>query len=214
MPIYRFIRSRQVHAREAEDLTQEFMVHLLEKSLFSRADPLLGRFRSFLLGALVRFLNDVTDKQGAIKRGGGRQHLSLGVDGIPDHRQVVGAPDTALFDREWGLGILESALQRVRSEYEDRHRQDFFAQLQQFLPGFARRVPYDQAAQELGIPLAALKTEVHRLRCRLRALVREEVALTVSAPHEVEPEMAYLQEVLMRHSGVETGTVNSVPELS
>jgi len=156
----------------------------------------------------------VTDKQGALNRGGGRQHLSLDVDGIPDDRQVVGAPDTALFDREWGLGILESALQRVRSEYEDRHRQDLFAQLQQFLPGSARRVPYEQAAQELGIPLAALKTEIHRLRRRLRALVHEEVAMTVSAPHEVEPEMAYLQEVLMRHSAAETGTVTRVPELN
>jgi hypothetical protein len=41
----------------------------------------------------------------------------------------------------------------------------------------------------------------------LRALVREEVARTVSAPHEIEAEMAHLQQVLMDR-GSEFGAGN------
>ena len=69
MPINRFIQARGISASEAEDLTQEFMVHILERSLFLRADRFQGRFRSFLIGALIRFLRDKADQRNALKRG-------------------------------------------------------------------------------------------------------------------------------------------------
>jgi hypothetical protein len=57
-------------------------------------------------------------------------------------------------------------------------------------------MPYEEAAGRLRIGLAAFKTEVHRMRQRFRMFVREEIAGTVSAPHEIEEEMAYLHQVL------------------
>ena len=55
-PVYAFIR-RRGHARyDAQDLTQDFFVHLLEKSILGQADPRRGRFRNFLLGSLDHFL--------------------------------------------------------------------------------------------------------------------------------------------------------------
>jgi len=196
-PIHRFIRSRHVPESDAQDLTQEFMLHLLEKSFFSRADPLLGRFRSFLLGALVRFLADVAERQNALKRGGSRPCFSLGnIEPRDERQEAITAEEAMAFDRDWALRILESALQRLRYEYAERHGESKFVTLEQFLPGAGRIPTYEKAARDLGISLGALKTEVHRLRRRLHALVREEVAQTVSAPHEIEPEMAYLQQVL------------------
>src|SRR5436305_5416488 len=62
-PIVRFIQVRGIPPSQAEDLTQEFMVHILEKSLFGRADRFQGRFRSFLIGALIRFLRDKADQR-------------------------------------------------------------------------------------------------------------------------------------------------------
>ena len=50
-PIYAFIRRRGYDRQDAQDLTQDFFVHLLEKGTLSRADRQRGRFRSFLLGA-------------------------------------------------------------------------------------------------------------------------------------------------------------------
>ncbi len=49
------------------------------------------------------------------------------------------------------------------------------------------------AARRLGTSVGAFKSEVHRLRLRFRALIREEVAATVSAPHEIEEELASLK---------------------
>ena len=56
---------------------------------------------------------------------------------------------------------------------------------------------YEAAAGQLSLSLPALKSELHRLRQRFKAVVRQEVASTVSAPHEIDQEMNHLQQVLM-----------------
>ena len=72
-PVYAFIRRRGHGRQDAQDLTQDFFVHLLEKGTLGRADPRRGRFRNFLLGALDYFLADANKRAGAVKRGGGCQ---------------------------------------------------------------------------------------------------------------------------------------------
>jgi hypothetical protein len=47
-PVYAFIRRRNYSRQDAQDLTQDFFIHLLEKGTLSRANPQHGRFRSFL----------------------------------------------------------------------------------------------------------------------------------------------------------------------
>ncbi len=198
IPIYHFIRSRKIAASEAQDLTQEFMLHLLQKSLFSRADALRGRFRSFLLGALLRFLADAADKERASKRGGGQPHVSFDEMGLECTTEGGCESEAALvFDREWAIQLLELSLDHVRSEYVLQNREDRFAKLRQFLPGSANAPSYEEAARDLDVSLGALKTEIHRLRRRFRSVLYQEVARTVSAPHEIESEMTYLQQVLM-----------------
>jgi RNA polymerase sigma-70 factor (ECF subfamily) len=194
-PLRQFIQSRGYGENEAEDLTQEFLLHLLEHSTLAKADPLRGRFRSFLLGALTRFLWDQRDRRQAQKRGGGAVHVSL-EEAEP---QLVDKFDTegTLFDREWALVILENALRAVAEEFESKHGPKHFAVLRRFLPGSLEAPTYEAAAGLLGVTVPALKTDLHRLRQRFRALVRQEVAATVSAPHEMEEEMIHLQQVLM-----------------
>ncbi|MCK7532249.1 MAG: hypothetical protein MZV63_15085 [Marinilabiliales bacterium] len=81
-PIHAFIRGRGVQDPEAQDLTQDFMLHLWQKEFWGRADRGRGRFRSFLLGALVRFLGDVADRGRAEKRGGDVEHVESGPRGV------------------------------------------------------------------------------------------------------------------------------------
>jgi len=197
-PVYQFIRSRGVPHAEAQDLAQEFMVHVMQKSMFSRADPLRGQFRSFLLGALVRFMADAADKRKALKRGGNLSHVSL------DKAEPVAPLDrsSVAFDREWALTVLETALQTVRTAFVQAHRESDFGILKTFLPGSPGGPSYETAAAQLALSVPALKSEVHRLRRRFRELVREQIARTVSAPHEIEAEIQHLEAVL-RDSGTE-----------
>jgi len=193
-PLHQFIRSRGYSETDAEDLTQGFLLHLLEHSTLGRADRQFGRFRSFLLGALTRFLADDFARRRAQKRGGGAAHLSV-EEGAPELAGPA-EPGEVLFDREWALVILENALQTAQAESETAGNARAFAVLRRFLPGALETPSYEQAATQVGLGLAAFKSELHRLRQRFRALVRQEIANTVSAPHEIDEEMDHLQRVL------------------
>jgi RNA polymerase sigma-70 factor (ECF subfamily) len=195
-PVNQFIQYRGYHGAEAEDLTQEFFLHVCQHSTFTRADRMRGRFRSFLLGALVKFLANASDRAHAQKRGGGTPDLRL--DDIDEATAPSAlAESLAGFDREWATTVLANAMERVRAEYAGTGRGPVFAVLRDFLPGTATPPGYEVAAQGIGSSVAALKSEVHRLRLRFRTFIREEVAATVSAPHEIEEELAHLQAVLM-----------------
>jgi DNA-directed RNA polymerase specialized sigma24 family protein len=201
-PAYQFIRSRGVPEPEAEDLAQDFMVHLIEKSTFTRADRLRGRFRSFLLGSLVRFLGDKADARKALKRGGGVEHVFFSeAQEVPGSGQAEVTADAGLvFDREWAVTVLEAALDRLREEFANAQRGEIFTTLKLFLPGATEPPTYETCAAQLGVSVSSLKSEIHRVRRRFRVLVRDEIAQTVSAPHEIESEMSHLQRVLMDRS--------------
>jgi DNA-directed RNA polymerase specialized sigma24 family protein len=60
---------------------------------------------------------------------------------------------------------------------------------------------YEQAAKALGIAVGTVKTFIHRLRKRYLAVVREEVARTVSDPAEIEGEIRALCDALTAAEG-------------
>src|ERR1700675_4377756 len=70
-PLYAYLRRRGYPADEAQDLTQEFFLRVLEGRYLDRADHEKGRCRSFLLTSLKFFVADEGDRQRACKRGGG-----------------------------------------------------------------------------------------------------------------------------------------------
>ena len=67
-------------AADAEDLTQEFFARLLEHNWIAHADRHKGRFRSFLLMAMKRFLAKEWDKVKTLKRGGQVRFVPLQFD--------------------------------------------------------------------------------------------------------------------------------------
>lgn len=67
-PIYAYVRRRGYDAEDARDLTQGFLMRLLEKGFFPGARPEHGKFRSYLLGALKHFLANQWDRERARKR--------------------------------------------------------------------------------------------------------------------------------------------------
>src|SRR5438067_12911769 len=56
-PVYAFVRRRGYTPHDAQDCTQEFFATLLEKDYVRAADRERGRFRTFLLTAVSRFLS-------------------------------------------------------------------------------------------------------------------------------------------------------------
>ena len=70
-PLYAYVRRRVDNVHEAQDLTQAFFSHLLEKQVLAQADRSRGRFRAFLVTALKNFHANERKKARTEKRGGG-----------------------------------------------------------------------------------------------------------------------------------------------
>jgi len=198
-PLMHFIRTRGYSEPEAEDLTQAFLLHLLEHSTLRRPDPLRGKFRSFLLGALVKFLSHERERRLAQKRGAQQPHVSVEIldeqEGLPSPR--LPENEEAEFDRAWALTVVRASLERVERAYIDTGQEPLFSILRAFLPGGTPLPSYEESAARAGLSVSALNSQVHRMRRQFREAVHTEVAQTVSAPHEIEEEIAYLYRLLM-----------------
>ena len=196
-PILSFILGRGVSHAEAEDLAHDFMVHLMEKSTLRRADAARGRFRSFLIGSLKRFLRDVHLHRVRLKNGGDVPRLSLESPEILSAPPAVASEDERTFDREWALRLLHLTLDSISDEYARAGQSAGYDLLRSYLPGGVAPPPYETSASRLGLTMPAFKTEVHRLRKRFRERLQREVAATLSGPEEIEAEFAYLGQVLL-----------------
>lgn len=187
-----FVQAKGVPAADADDATQAFFAHALERMTFERADRARGRFRTFLLSALDRFLINYRRDAMTQKRGGGQMEVSL-EDAAPEALMSDGA-DASRFDREWALALMAAATQRARDELTERGRPwQVFAP---FMPGGSGEVSAAEAAERLGISEGAFRVELHRLRQAMKEAIRAEVARTVSSPDELEDELLYLRAVL------------------
>ncbi|MDR3458613.1 MAG: sigma-70 family RNA polymerase sigma factor [Verrucomicrobiae bacterium] len=200
-PIYHFVR-RQGHARhDAEDFTQEFFARLLEKNWIAHADQSRGRFRTFLLLVLKRFLAGEWHKANAQKRGGARPCLPLPLATAETRYALepaaVGTPEQA-FEKQWALTLLETVLRELRREYEQAERGRLFEALKPCLMGSRESQPYATLAAEQAMSEGAVKVAVHRLRQRYRERLKAEIARTVASPADVDAEMRHLFRVLTR----------------
>ena len=193
-PLYAYVRRRGYSSPDAEDLTQGFFARLLQKESLLTLSREGGRFRSFLLKSLNHFLTDEWRRATARKRGGG-QPPSLDAATAETRYQLEPTdertPET-LYDRSWALALLNSTYQRLSHEYTQAGKGALFDQLKFCLTGERSAIPYAELASQLRLPENTLKTLVHRLRQRYRALLHEEVAQTVSSTAEVEEELRAL----------------------
>ncbi len=200
-PLYAYVRRRGHAAEQAKDLTQGFFSRLLANNWLESADRSKGRFRTFLLTALSRFLGDEWDKSRAQKRGGGLVPIPLQLDTAETRFGLEPADPVTpeqCFERRWALALLDRVLNRLRSVYEDSGRGEHFAALQPCLVGSRETQPYSELATRLGMTEGAVKVAVHRLRKEYRETLREEIAQTVSSPAEVDDELRHLFAVLSR----------------
>jgi RNA polymerase sigma-70 factor (ECF subfamily) len=168
----------------------------MEKTMLRRADASRGRFRSFLLGALSRYLAHERARQTAAKRGGPEGAMAL--EDLTDSPAEPSVPpaEAHAYDRDWAVHLLQQSLATVQTEFDRRGRAGDFEVLRAYLPGSLATPPYEVSAERLGLGLGAFKTEVHRLREHVRRVLRREIAATVSSPEEIDEEVAYLGRVL------------------
>jgi RNA polymerase sigma factor (sigma-70 family) len=197
-PLYAFLRHSGHPPHEAQDLVQGYLARLLEREDLATVSPHKGRFRSYLLAGLRNYLVSEARQAATLKRGGRAEIISLDADGAEalcrGSLTDAATPDLA-FDRRWAETILDQALEKLRLENAARGKDKFYETLKPCLAADAAD-NYASFGRELAMTPGAIAVAVHRLRLRLRELVRTAVADTVGSEADLEDELRNLLAIL------------------
>ncbi|WP_395743920.1 RNA polymerase sigma factor [Prosthecobacter sp.] len=196
-PLYAYVRRDGHTPHDSQDLTQEFFARLVEKDWLRSAGPEHGRFRTFLLVAMKRFLINEWHKSAARKRGGNITHVPL--DAQDAERRFAGEPalpPDAMFERRWAMTLLEQTLSAVEAEFSAAGKAADFAVMKHCLTLDRASISYAELAAKTGASEGAARVAVHRLRKRFRELFRENITATLADGEDVEAEMRHVIAVL------------------
>ena len=193
-PLYAVARRRGNDAHAAEDLVQGFFTRLLEREDIARADPARGRFRGYLRTSFENYIRNEHAARTAIKRGGGRSHVSLDAEQRYALEPIDEADPDLLFDRAWAKTLLSGTLAKLRGSYAARGQEELFEALKPSLVGGGGTQA--ELAHDLGMSVGAVRVAVHRLRGRYRDVLRAAIGETVESDAEIDDELRALRRVL------------------
>jgi len=197
-PVYAFILKRNGNPSEADDLTQSFFASLIEKKTYRQADRQRGRFRTFLLTSVKNFLHQNHRNQQRQKRGGAVKHLSLNTENDPV--EIEGdSPTDEFFDKNWAISIFDRVWRLLEEEYQQTNQLSRFETLRNTLTLADDSVPYADLAKQLKLSINGVKSATFRLRSRFRELFRATVAQLIDNPSNVDDEIRYLMEVMIKN---------------
>ncbi len=199
LPIYGYVRDSGFNHQDAEDMTQSFFAHLLERNLPGRANPEIGRFRSYLIVSLRNFIRSSIRTAHTKKRDSGTGPL-ISFDELEEEMResLITTPSAeADYDRKWAHRVLEIALDQLGAEQARLGHGERFAILRPLLldPN-GSAAAQDQLSGISDLEKGNVRIIISRLRARFRQLVREEVARIVASPLEVDAEIAHLLQAL------------------
>ena len=197
-PLYFFVRWQGYNEADSADIVQGFFAKLLEKKYYKNASQEKGRFRTFLLTALKRYIINQYHSQNTQRRGGNYEHLSLDFE-LAEQHFVPSTETGALeehFDRAWAEQILARAEESLRNEFAQKGKSKLFEALKGYMPGFNSQCSLEASATKLSVPLGTLKSEIHRTKKKFRLLLRQSVAETVKHESDVDEELRHLVSVL------------------
>ncbi|MFZ2278654.1 MAG: sigma-70 family RNA polymerase sigma factor [Prosthecobacter sp.] len=196
-PLYAYVRRDGHTPHDAQDLTQEFFARLVEKDWLRAAGPEHGRFRTFLLVAMKRFLINEWHKSSSQKRGGHITHVPL--DAEDAERRFASEPDLApdaMFERRWAMTLLEQTLNSLEAEFAASSKAGDFQALKHCLTLDRGSISYPELAAQIGCSEGAARVAVHRMRKRFRELFRTSIASTLAEGEDVDMELQHVVAVL------------------
>lgn len=202
-PIYWCLRRKGCSNDDAKDLTQGFFCEIvLGRELIQQAEETKGRFRTFLLTALNRYVTSVYRRENALKRRPFAGLISLETEGLPEMPadETGGSPEQA-FHYAWATSILDQVLAQIQHEYCSSGRPTHWEVFRRkiLLPIFdgAEEPLLSKVCEECGI--ASEKQASNMLitvKRRFAVLVRRILRQHVRSDSQVDEEFAELLEIL------------------
>jgi RNA polymerase sigma factor (sigma-70 family) len=179
-PVYKYIRLRWNRAAEdAQDLTQEFFLQLLERDLLLPYDPAKSRLRTYLRICVDSFVANHNKAQHRQKRGGNMIHVALDFDAAEGELHSV-ALDVAsipssvsleeFFQKEWIRSLFAMAVEDLRTLCEARGRLKTFQLFEEYDLEGVEQISYEKLAAKYSIPVTEVTNALAWARRQFRRI--------------------------------------------
>jgi RNA polymerase sigma factor (sigma-70 family) len=185
-PIYALFLRKVQRVDRADDLTQDFLLKVLEKGMIARADRTRGRFRDFLRSSCHNFFLDQIRAQDP-------PHAPIELFEPADSW----TPDRE-FERDYALALLKKTLDRLAQECSDAGKAKIFEILKPILTDGRGAVLGSILAERLGIDENTVHQWSFKLRKRYREILTKEVADTLADPSLLADEIQSLRRAVRR----------------
>jgi len=191
----------RLEADPARELVHEFILNrLLRRNLLAQADRQRGRFRTFLVQSLNRFVIDELRKGRAAKRAPDQPLAGL-AELPPEALDHLSESAHDRFDLEFARGVVHQALTRMRARCEATNRKDlwrvFHDRVLQESFEAQRPLPYDQLTPLLDVRTHAQAANLLTTAKRMFVRVFKSVVEDYEADEEaLEGEIKALRYIL------------------
>jgi len=195
-PLLVYLRSCGRTPHDAEDIVQGFYLTLLRRDFLKNVAQEKGRFRTFLLRAIKRYLID-------LHRGDRAPRAESLDETDADGRSLqdtLGGGTTAdvEFDKACAQALLAQVLRRLEAEVRRTRHAALWPELESVLMKDAQATAYREIGAKIGMAEGAVKVLIHRIRGRFYGLVQEEVLQTVVNEADAQEELRYFTRLFGR----------------
>jgi len=200
-PVFYFLRAKGYPFHRAEDLTQEFFFQLFQRDWIRRADPQRGRFRTFLLTVLTRFLADQRPPRAPRQKSFDDRMVCISAL-IGETERTIEPPvhetPEEVFMKQWARAVIDQVRRCLELWCQSRGRPDWY---QIFCasyfpaPGSARATQH-ALADRFHLTRDQIRYALEEVDRQFIQLLRGEVSQQVDTPLELDCEIRDLQELL------------------
>ena len=202
-PVYCYLRRKGYDNERAKDFVQGFFQRVvLEKGVLTRADPTRGRFRTFLLTLLDRYVGRVHRSEKAKKRMPEKGFVHLGeADALDQLGPVEQATPEAAFHYAWACSLLDEVLTEVQAGCkqfkQSVHWELFHARVVRPILHGEEPIPMPELCRlhNVSSPVKASNMIV-TVKRRFRQVLRYHISQFVESQKDIEAEIGELTKIL------------------
>lgn len=202
-PVYCYLRRKGYDNENAKDLTQGFFHEIiLGKHLIQQSDKTKGKFRTFLLTSLDRYVTDVYRYKAAQKRtpeeGIAKMDTSE-LSNLPISNPEL-TPDQA-FHYAWVADLLNQVLSTVKNEYyntgKNTHWEVFYAKI--LVPIFenVEPLPLEDICKKYRVDTVSRASNmILSIKRRFRSVLKQRLRQLVQSDSEADEEFTELFNII------------------
>jgi RNA polymerase sigma-70 factor (ECF subfamily) len=198
-PVFYFLRAKGCSHHQAEDLTQEFFTQFFQRDWIRRADRGRGRFRTFLLTILTRFVSDQGPRAPKQQQFDNRLVCISALMGDDERsfEPAAGQTPEQIFMQRWAQAVVDTVSKGVEAWCQDRGRPDWYQIFRaSHFPPSGSRVSQQALAAQFHVSRDQVRYGLEEVSRKFVELLRAEVSQQVTCTDDLEQELHELQRLV------------------